>query len=242
MMKRILFLSLLAAVLFWTCGTGTSESEQSESEEVDTTATAEEAAPKAPTQLIFENEYTKIVKVSLEPGETQPLHEAPERLVYSLSDYTIDWSEEGVNMGVKEWKKGDVHYHGAGEHSARNVGETIAEWVVFQYKAGDLPPCGDNTTSEDIASLPGDFARVLFENDLFKVNLATVEPGQSVPIHAGVNRVIFALSDFTMEYTREGEEDDIHDFQMGEARWQDACRHSSKNVGDTKAEFLVVAY
>jgi hypothetical protein len=210
---------------------------------VDTTATTvQEDATEATSELIFENEYAKIVKVTLEPGQMQPLHKAPQRLVYSLSDYTIDWSEEGINMGVKEWKKGDVHFHGAGEHSAKNVGETTAEWVVFQRKTEDLPPCGENTTSEDIASLPGGFARVLFENDLFKVDLATVEACQSVPMHAGVNRIIYALTDFTMEYTREGEEDDVHNFKAGEARWQDACKHASKNIGDTKAQFLVVAY
>jgi hypothetical protein len=111
--------------------------------------------------VIFENDYAKVSKISLAPGEAQATHEGEKRLIYALTDYSIDWEEQGEKLGTKSWKKGDVHFHEAGTHAAKNNGNTLAEWLVFTKKSTDLPECGENTVENDVASVSPDFSQTL---------------------------------------------------------------------------------
>jgi hypothetical protein len=65
---------------------------------------ADKSSAKEPT-VIFENTYTQVVKVTLAPGEQQPIHDGANRVIYSLTDYVIDWQEQGQKLGEKPGKK-----------------------------------------------------------------------------------------------------------------------------------------
>lgn len=90
-----------------------------------------EVAEKAPEQakVVFENNEGRVIRISLEPGESMPAHFAGSRVVYSLSDYQ-------VRMGVSEirFMAGQVHWHDACEAEVENTGKTQAELVVFEMK------------------------------------------------------------------------------------------------------------
>ncbi|MGB5228708.1 MAG: hypothetical protein WBN55_10625 [Eudoraea sp.] len=192
--------------------------------------------------VIFENDYAKVSKISLAPGESQATHEGEIRLIYALTDFSIDWEEQGKKLGAKTWKKGDVHFHEAGTHAARNNGTTVAEWLVFAKKSTDLPECGENTVENDATSVSPDFAQTLFENEAFKMTQVNLPVGEIIPMHSGINRILYSLTDYNLNYESDKEGKLDKAFTSGDIHWHEACKHALENNGDTEAKFLVVSY
>ena len=192
--------------------------------------------------VIFENDFASVSKISLEPGDFQPSHDGGKRVIYSLTDYSIDWEEKGEKLGTKTWKKGDAHFHEAGKHAAKNVGASKAEWIVFQTKNAQLPACDENTLENDVISVVPDFAKMIFENDDFRITEVNLPKGENIPKHAGVNRIIYSLSDYQIVYESDSEGQGEHQFKSGDIHWHDACQHALQNIGETDAKFLVVSY
>ncbi len=191
---------------------------------------------------IFANDYVRVVKVSLAPGENLASHEGNARVIYSLSDYSIEWEEKGENLGTKSWKKGDVHFHEAGQHSAKNNGESNAEWLAFVRKSEELPDCSDYSLENDVNAIAPDFANLLFDNDQFRVTEVVLPQGEAIPMHSGVNRLIYSLSDYQIKYESDKEGKAEKTFSRGEVHWHEACEHALENSGQSEARFLVIAY
>lgn len=200
------------------------------------------ASQEVRPEVIFENDYTKIIKVTLAPEESLEAHEGEKRVIYSLSDYSIDWVEQGKNESTKSWRKGDVHFHDAGQHSAKNIGQTTAEWLAFVKKDSELPDCAGNTLEKDVVAVAPEFTDQRFDNDVFRLTEVALPQGAKIPMHAGVNRVIYSLSDYQIMYEPEGEEKNEKSFEKGDVHWHRACQHALENKGETEAKFLVVSY
>jgi quercetin dioxygenase-like cupin family protein len=237
-MKNTVFLNsvllLLALTFLNGCRTDKKKDQQTEAET--------EVAPSVDPVTIFENDYVQVVSVTLDPGEELTSHEGAKRLIYSLSDYTIDWEQGGADLGNKKWKRGEVHAHGPGKHGAKNAGDSKAAWIAFVRKTSDLPDCGDLSLDKDVSSVSGDAAEILFEDADFRVTEITLKPGDSLPMHAGINRVVYALSDYEIRYWSDDSEAAEKTFTKGDAHWHEACQHALENVGETEAKFIVVAY
>lgn len=192
--------------------------------------------------VIFENQYSSVTKVSLAPGESLPAHDGENRVIYSLSDYSINWQEQGKDYGVRTAKRGGAHFHETGEHAVKNIGETKAEWLVFSSKGAGLPGCEESLTETDHAPESANFTETLFDNDHFLVTRVTLPAGSTLPSHAGLNRVIYSLSDYSIGYESDSQAQITKQFKKGDVHWHEACIHSVKNNGDTDAVYLVVGY
>lgn len=208
----------------------------------DSTSQVEQKGTELTPSVIFENNYSKVAKMSLAPGEFLSTHEGENRLIYSLTDYSLDWEEKGEKLSSKTWKKGDVHFHEAGKHAAKNNGTTKAEWLVFTKKNTALPDCGDNTVENDVTSGSPDFAQLLFNNDDFRITKVTLPKGESISTHAGINRILYSLSDYDLKYESNTNGQVDKQFKVGDIHWHEACKHSLENNGDTDASYLVVSY
>ena len=193
-------------------------------------------------EVVFENQYAKAVKVSLAPGEALAAHKGEKRVIYSLADYSIEWEEAGKDEGVKTWEKGDVHFHEAGSHAAKNNGDSAAEWLAFVKKDVALPECGENQIENDVTSVSSEFTNVLIENDDFKVTEVTLPINSNIPMHSGINRMIYSLNDYQIMYESNKEGTIERTFESGDIHWHEACQHGLENIGQTEAKFLVVSY
>ena len=203
-----------------------------------------EAAAKMPGEAtaLLGNEFVQVKKIVLQPGQKQDMHDGPARTIYSLTDYQINWVENDQDEGEKRWKQGDVHWHEAGTHAAENTGSTTAEFLVVARTDAELPECGDNSLDQDVQSVAPEKAEVLFENDYVKVTRVDLEAGESIPRHAGINRVVLSLSDYTITYTAEGEAEETNTFSTEDVHWHDACAHALSNSGSSTASFAVFAF
>ncbi|MGK7393088.1 MAG: cupin domain-containing protein [Candidatus Cyclobacteriaceae bacterium M3_2C_046] len=240
-MKDIIF-SCIILLGLCTCKSDTSNQQQQSQDQIssdpgETTLKIEESA-----DLLFENKYAKVLKVILKPGQKQPEHYGSMRLIYPLNDYTIQWMEAGSDQGNKQWDQGEVHFHQAGLHAAQNIGSNSAQWLVFERKTDNLPQVDLRMEENDIASIPGNYASLLFENEFFKLMKVVIPPGTEVPEHSGINRIIYSLNDYTLDFQSEGEDITEKSLQEGQVHWHNSSRHALKNTGQTSAEYLVVAF
>ncbi len=215
---------------------------ETQSESSDQT-TEEEVTQKLIEPVeIFSNNYARVVKVSLAPGEELAAHEGEARVIYSLSDYSIEWEEQGQDLGTKSWKSGEVHYHEAGRHSAKNNGSSKAEWLAFVRKNDELPDCSDYSLDNDVNAVASDVASMLFDNEEFRITEVTLPQGAQIPMHSGKNRLIYSLSDYQILYESDKEGKTEKTFNSGDAHWHEACEHGLENNGQSEARFLVIAY
>lgn len=190
-------------------------------------------------EVLFENDYAKVLKVRLDPGQHTPSHSGGYRLIYSLNDYVITWSEDRRLGGKQQWKKGQLHFHRPGEHSVANAGAEAAEWVVFASKAP--PQAGNSDDGPGLIEVAPSHARELFNNEFFIVQHVKLEPGQNIARHTGGPRLIYSLRDYTIRYQDVGEPQE-ETFKMGECHWHETGSHELKSVGSETAEFLVIHY
>lgn len=233
---NIFLLSSAFILVFSSCGN------EKKNKATDSENQVEEKSTEVSPEIIFENEYAKVLKISLAPGESQPTHEGESRVIYSLTDYSIDWEEKGEDLGTKTWKKGEAHYHEAGKHSATNNGTTTAEWLVFTRQNTDLPECGENQIENDVISVSPDFANALLDNNEFKITRVSLPKGGKIPMHAGINRIIYSLTDYQIMYESNKEGKVEKQFKSGDIHWHEACQHRLENIGETEAKYLVVSY
>jgi uncharacterized protein (TIGR03067 family) len=190
-------------------------------------------------EVLFENGYAKVSKVRLEPGQSIPRHYGGYRLIYSLNDYVITWSEDRKNRGKKHWKKGQLHFHRPGEHSVVNSGAKAAEWIVFSSKAS--PPSKVSDDSPALLEVAPNHASELFDNEFFQVQHVQLGPGESIARHTGGPRLIYSLRDYKVRYRDLGEPKE-KTFEMGECHWHEAGPHELQNIGAGTIEFLVIYY
>ncbi|MDF0717608.1 hypothetical protein PY092_15700 [Muricauda sp. 334s03] len=235
---KALVLSIFVLLAFYSCKNGQKEKTETTVETEMETVTE----PVTHIEALFENEYATVTKVVLEPGQEQDLHQGGERLIYSMNDYTIAWEENGKDLGNKEWKKGNAHSHAPGMHKAKNVGNEAAEWLVFTRTETELPPCDEYDDGNDVNSVKPESTLVLLDDEYFKAMQVTLNPNESIPDHNGINRIIYALNDYSIEYMSDHAGSGNKTFKKGDVHWHEACKHSIKNIGTTEAKFLVVVY
>jgi len=92
------------------------------------------AADTAHSRAVFENENVRIIHVRLEPGEEQPSHQGITRMVFSLSSYNILYTSDVMDDAHHTFEKYAAHWHRADEHAVHNTGDTIADYVIFEFK------------------------------------------------------------------------------------------------------------
>lgn len=193
------------------------------------------------TQLLFENEYVRVLNITLEPGDSQPLHKGGNRLIYALSNYTINYYQQEDTTEIM-WNKGGVHWHEEGIHAVENVGETVADYLVIERKKAALPVTA-HVIDEEIPTLAETgFSMEQFENVHARVCRITIPAGEVIPEHYGPPRLIYSLSDYKVFYTAEDKDSVEKEFNEGDFHWHPAGMHSVENIGDEAAEFIIFAF
>lgn len=235
---NIMLLSSAFMLLFFSCG---NENQKNPNESTNEQEATEKEGER---NILFENEYAMVVKNKLAPGEftSPPGAEGKIRVIYSLSDYTVDWDNGDAKTEKKSWEKNDVHFHDAGKHYVKNIGSTTAEWLVFVKKSNNLPECGENTVENDVTTVRPEFAQPVFDNHEFKLTVVSLPKDGNIPKHEGINRIIYALNDYQMMYESNKKGTIEKTFESGDIHWHEACQHRLENKGQTEAKFLVVSY
>ena len=196
-------------------------------------------AQQRKARILLDNEYIRVVRVILAPNEKQDEHPGGHRIIYSLSDYTINWTKDRVDLGTKAWKREDVHYHVPDMHYIHNLGRTYADFIVFNRKGFPLP---ENMMgiSSTLLSKGGEFSSRKLENDYFTVIKMQIPAGQTISEFRSKSHLIHARSEFKLRYVSDTGKTREVSLRDGNVVWTDAGTYSMVNIGDSDAVFLMV--
>ena len=199
---------------------------------------------KTVEETVLENEYAKVLEVSLNSGQQVPWHKGGPRLIYAKSDYSVRFlkNPEDTTTKVKAISKGEVHWHDQNIHSVENAGSSEAEYLVFIRKPASFPKQTDRTTQQDVEETNSRLANVRLENDAVKVIEVMLEPGEEAPMHVGTRRVVYSLSDYEVTFNTPEQPKKSQQFEEGNLHWHVGGEHSVTNSGDTPAEMLLVEF
>ncbi|HJK98460.1 MAG TPA: hypothetical protein RMF84_14620 [Polyangiaceae bacterium LLY-WYZ-14_1] len=190
-----------------------------------------DAAPEF-NDVLYTGDFVRIIEFNLPPGSELPAHEGRRRLVYSLTDYVVEWREGDGPLEEKAWSAGDVHVHEALAHRVRNIGETAAVFLVVERLDSELP------ATEAINPHQGG-PDVAFASEHFRVRRVRLDPGESLDSHAGTYRAIYSLSDYELLWETKGTAE-TKSWRTGDAHWHGPDEHAASNVGATVAEWIVI--
>ena len=76
------------------------------------------------------------------------------------------------------------------------------------------------------------------ESPYMRVARFVLQPGESLPRHPGLNRVVYALTPFTVRYASDNWSVD-QTIEAGSVQYYEADTHSVTNIGDTEARYLM---
>jgi hypothetical protein len=199
------------------------------------------AAPDK-VEVLLDNQYVKVTKFMLKPDDTLPMHKGGPRTIYSLSDYTLKWKEGAEEEVTKNWQAGDVHWHDATPHAAENTGNSDAQYLVLTRKAQALPGVMEYDINEDASKADSAHSKVLYDDENVRVVEVNLEPGAKQFMHHGINRIIYSLTNYTINY-QSGENEPVENtFAAGDCHWHGADAHSVENIGDTAANYLIFSF
>ncbi len=87
------------------------------------------------TTSILENESAKVLRMDLPPNTSLPQHDGMNRLIYSLSDYQISFSDVEGEEDESSYQTGDLHWHDACPHEVANIGQDTATFLVLGFQS-----------------------------------------------------------------------------------------------------------
>jgi len=195
------------------------------------------AALPESASLVLADATGRVVRFDLAPGERLPQHAGDTRVVVSLTDARIGWTDGDAAETVVEWSAGDVHTHAPGLHALRNLGaEPMAFLVILR---GAAPAAADDA---DLASERPDLATVVLQERGAKVVRVDLPPGASTGVHGGNARIVVSLVDYRLRWTEGDAPAEDRDWSAGEVHVHGAGQHEAANVGDSMASFLLVSW
>jgi quercetin dioxygenase-like cupin family protein len=227
---------VLAAATLLTLTACKSETERKTADTVSAPAALEIANVR---RMLLENESAEAFTITLEPGQSVASHEGTARVVYSLSDYRLRYTQDGESRD-SSWRTGDVHAHVAGVHGIENIGTTSAQLLIVARRPAALPAAPSATAPTEKAE--SGTMNMRLDDDGFRVSEVSLAVGATLPRHPGLARVVYSLSDYTIRYVSDGAEPKETSFRAGEAHWHDADQHVITNIGTTEARFLIVQF
>ena len=195
--------------------------------------------PPDQEKLVFQNEFVRVFEVNLNPGVKLPIHETGERLIYSLSSYSLTYRWDGRTAEERR-NVGDVHFHPAGKHAEENNGKQKASFLIVERTSTPLP--ATEQVGIDMAKASPFNTRVLFDRDLAKVFEVKLLPRDAVGMHHGLPRLVYALTPYDLLIKTPDGRAVTESGKKGTCRWHPAGMHSVENKTVAPTKLLVFGF
>jgi len=240
-MARLIGLGMMLVVAVAGCGNVAEEAPPAGPPEAEPVADIAAVAPEE-VSVVLENDWARVMRFTLQPASELPRHDASGRAIYALSDYTIEWAGGDEAPTERSWTAGQIHWHAGGPHAVRNTGSSVAEFLVIERMGSELPAEGQTADTAQTGPTVPEHGQTLLENEVMTVTEVSLGPGESTKAHLGGYRVVYALSDYTIQWT-EGDADPVEvSWSEGQSHWHEPAEHVADNTGDTPARYLVVTF
>lgn len=183
-------------------------------------------------QLKFENEFVRILDVTVPAGDATLWHvHRNDNVVVTLGGASLRLEKVGAPTAEVLWKVGDVNFGKATyTHRAINIGTAPFHNLTIELLKS---PAG----SPEMSNLKETTARQpILENERVRVYRVVLEPGQSTTMHTHLLPGLgIAVTAGDIEVTTQGKaKPDRLTLPVGDVRWRgEAVTHSIKNIGKT---------
>ena len=202
----------------------------------------ENEKPLPNSKVLLNNEYVKVTEITLSPFEELPKHRGQDRAIFSLSDYEVEYTENGKTV-TKEWKHGDVHWHKAGDHALKILGEMQARFLVVARNKQQSLKTDPPKNVPELTKVAPESAKILLDNPQVQIVRVKLKAGQQIPTHRGWNRVVYPLTSYQARMTVEGKQEPIEkQLKEGDARWYPADSHSIMVTSKKDADTVIFAF
>ena len=94
-----------------------------------------EISPKI-HEVIFENDQIRMLKVTVKPGDTVPMHRNPENVNYILRPGTLRLTGADGSVQDVTVTEGQVIPAPVSSHAVANVGQTEVQTICVELKGG----------------------------------------------------------------------------------------------------------
>jgi len=228
-------LAICVAILLINSGCGGSD--------VDELGVIQDIVASAPDNagLLFENEYVTVVEIELESGDRLPTWECGDHTVYSLSSYEME-VKSGSESAREKFNQGSAFWREAGTYSLKNVGRSDARYIIVTRKTAEFPDFKPLDPDGDIIAVAWDNSIVLLNNETLRVAEVILNPGQRLPGHSSVNRIVYSLTSYEMTCRFDQIERSDIGFEEGDVNWYAAGPCSMVNNSDSPARFVVFEF
>lgn len=99
----------------------------------DAPGTADASTEGVTDEVVLDDAFAEVHRVTLQPGAQLPPHQGYARAIYSLSGYTVEFAGPDGTRDER-FEAGQAHYHEPGDHTVENAGDTVAEFLVVEFK------------------------------------------------------------------------------------------------------------
>jgi quercetin dioxygenase-like cupin family protein len=131
-------------------------------------------------------------EVTYKAGDSIPMNEFPENVLYVLEPGTIEYTREDGSKAVSEFTKGQAYIRGGGRAFSRNIGNTTIKGLVFQIlRPNEVAMPYDAT--KDAAIVEPSIYQVLADTNNIRVIMATYQAGQTSKLHHHPDYISYVL-------------------------------------------------
>ena len=200
------------------------------------------AADPAPSRVPLENEFVKVIDVTVQPGTKTRMHDHNvNRVMVYLNAGSQHFEWQKGRPSVVNWKAGQALWSpAAGMHIAEMKSDQPVRIIEIELKK---PGSGRNPGAaalDPVKVVPKNY-HVEFENDQVRVVRVKAGPKETLPLHEhGVHRASVLLTDQDFRITAADGTVQNAKRKAGEVAWGTPGKHTEENLSDKPFETLMV--
>lgn len=198
------------------------------------------AAERVATPI--ENEFVKVLDVTVQPHEKTRMHEHKvNRVMVYLDAGSQHFEWQGGKPTDLKWKAGQALWSPAG---GMHIAEVTSDKPVRIIEIELKKPAARNTVGaaalDPLKVAPKNY-KVEFENEHVRVVRAKAGPKEKLPMHEhSANRVSVLLTDQNFRITAGDGTVQTPQRKAGEATWGTPVKHTEENLSDKPFEIVMV--
>jgi quercetin dioxygenase-like cupin family protein len=200
------------------------------------------AADRVPPRVALENDFVKVIDVTVQPQDKTRMHDHKINRVMVYLDagrQHFEW-QKGRPSDLT-WKAGQALWSpAAGMHIAEIMSDQPVRIIEIELKK---PGNGGNPGGPalDPVKVIQKNYRVEFENDQVRVVRVKAGPKETLPLHEhAVNRVSVLVTDQDFRITSADGTVQNAKRKAGEAAWGTPVKHTEENLSDKPFETIMV--
>lgn len=206
------------------------------------TASAQDPAAVAAKQcsVAFENDYVRVLRWSVAPGDEIPMHEHPAVVGVALTGGNTRYTLADGKTKEVTAKAGQASWSEPESHSARSLSTAPTRLLQVELKKSPDASMTGVAASEDPVAVDAKHYKVEFQNEHVRVLRIHYGPKEKSVMHSHPAAVAVFLTDASAKFAMPDGMSMPMDRKAGDVQWSDKGSHLPENTSAKPFELLLV--